>query len=232
MRMRQASGQQALDDGHFPSAPRMAAQQLAHDEQLGKIFHNMRLSTKASREAIARRLATSTAVVDTFEAGAIAALPHWKETERIVRAYCELLRLDPEPILWRIRTHLQELAASAQPVHPRPPPEPAPPAWVGPAAARTETARPGVRRRRRRGRALFALSLPIALSAIVVYVAQVAPRQTYRAMTLLPDAVEGPLRAGLEYLLVLTAPQRDGLKWVDVGDPRVRKADKLQPGKP
>ncbi|MGK3908228.1 hypothetical protein ABI084_15360, partial [Enterococcus faecium] len=27
------------------------------------------------------------------------------KTARIVRGYCELLKLDPEPILWRIRSH-------------------------------------------------------------------------------------------------------------------------------
>ena len=48
-----------------------------------------------SRETIARRLATRAATIDDFEAGAVTALPHWKETERIVRGYCELLRLDP-----------------------------------------------------------------------------------------------------------------------------------------
>ncbi|MFZ0851486.1 MAG: helix-turn-helix domain-containing protein, partial [Hyphomicrobiaceae bacterium] len=67
------------------------------DEQVGKIFRNMRAALKVPRDALARRLATSTAVIDSFEAGAISALPHWKETERIVRSYCDLLRFDPEP---------------------------------------------------------------------------------------------------------------------------------------
>ena len=87
------------------------------DEQLGQIFRNMRLTMKVSRETIARRLATSTASIDTFEAGAIGALPHGKETERIVRGYCELLRLDPEPILWRIRGHMQNSGEPARHVH-------------------------------------------------------------------------------------------------------------------
>src|SRR5215467_15189388 len=82
------------------------------DAQLGQIFRNMRLAMKVSRETIARRLATSAACVDTFEAGAVAALPHAKETDRIVRGYCELLRLDPDPILWRIRNHMQALATA------------------------------------------------------------------------------------------------------------------------
>ena len=65
------------------------------DEQLGQIFINMRRAMNVSRETIARRLATRAQTIDDFEAGAVTALPHWKETERIVRGYCELLRLDP-----------------------------------------------------------------------------------------------------------------------------------------
>ena len=77
------------------------------DDQIGLIFRNMRLAMKVPRETIARRLATSAATIDNLEAGAIAALPHWKETSRIIRAYCELLRMDCEPILWRMRELLQ-----------------------------------------------------------------------------------------------------------------------------
>jgi hypothetical protein len=35
------------------------------------------------------------------------------------------------------------------------------------------------------------------------------------------------VRAGLDYVVLLMAPRRDGLKWIEVGDPRLRKADKL-----
>jgi len=27
--------------------------------------------------------------------------------------------------------------------------------------------------------------------------------------------------------VLITAPRRDGLRWIEVGDPRLRKADKL-----
>src|SRR5215467_9956485 len=90
------------------------------DAQLGQIFRNMRLAMKVSRETIARRLATNTVCVDNFEARAVAALPHAKETVRIVRGYCELLRLNPEPILWRIRSGMQALADQARAAAPMP----------------------------------------------------------------------------------------------------------------
>lgn len=231
--MRQGSGpgQDGRSDGR--SWPPAAARPIVHDEQLGKIFRNMRLSLKASREAIARRLTTSTATLDNFEAGAITALPHGKETARIVRAYCELLRLDPEPILWRIRTELQAAAASRTVSH-----QPPPPPYLAeqgvprphPAAAPAHPEKPTQRRRRRRGRALFAVSAPIVLAATVVYLVQLAPKPAYRAVALLPGSIGVPARAGLDYLVMLTAPRRDGLNWVEVDDPRTRKADRLQPG--
>ncbi len=204
------------------------------DEQLGQIFRNMRLAMKVSRETIARRLATSPLTIDDFEAGAITALPHWKETSRIVRSYCELLRLDPQPILWRIRSHLDAVTgyAAASPARPAHVPTGASswsPAGPQPVMRTERTAPQRTRpRRRRRVRTLFAISAPILLVAGVVYLAQTAPKLVYPLLALLPDQVEVPVRAGLEYLVLLTAPRRDGLRWIEVGDPQLRKADKLQ----
>jgi hypothetical protein len=206
------------------------------DAQLGQIFRNMRLAMKVSRETIARRLATSTVCVDNFEAGAVAALPHAKETDRIVRGYCELLRLDPEPILWRIRSRMLALAEQ---VH-APVPMPLPAAIVPTTAPRSgRRPQPLARRRRtsserspqsghrRRTRALFALSAPVALLAALVYVAHAAPRPVYRAIALLPGPAGHGVRAVFDYVVLLTAPRREGLRWIEVGDPRLRKADKL-----
>jgi hypothetical protein len=207
------------------------------DQQLGQIFRNMRLAMKVSRETIARRLATSTGCVDNFEAGAVAALPHAKETDRIVRSYCELLRLDPEPILWRIRNQIQALAEQARSVAPMPLPAAIVPSTAMPSARRsqpgastepTRGGRPRTPTRRRRTRALFALSAPVALLAALVYVAHAAPRTVYRAVGLLPDPAGRAVRVALDYVVLFTAPRREGLRWIEVSDPRLRKADKLQ----
>jgi len=241
MRMRQdPRGEPDVGDGGY-FAPRIYAgadiDAAWRDEQLGQIFRNMRLTMKVSRETIARRLATSASCVDSFEAGAIGALPHGKETERVVRGYCELLRVDPEPILWRIRGHMQALASQAgraaatpasspvQTTAGRAAPRPRPVAKT----ERTKSERTQARspRRRRRARALFALSAPVALLAAVVYLAHAAPWPVYRAAALLPGPVQNAVRGGLDYLVLLTAPRRDGLRWIEVGDPRLRKADKL-----
>jgi len=210
------------------------------DEQIALIFRNMRLAMKVPRETIARRLATSAECVDNFEAGAVSALPHAKETDRIVRGYCELLRLDPEPILWRIRSHLDALADAARAAAAMPLPSANAPTSSVRSVRQASGAKTGGRCRsegstnrspspfRRRTRALFALSAPIALLAALVYVAHAAPRPVYRFIALLPDPAGPAVRATLDYLVLLTAPRREGLWWIEVSDPRLRKADKLK----
>jgi hypothetical protein len=210
------------------------------DDELGLIFRKMRHAMKVSRETIARRLATSPACVDNFEAGAVAALPHAKETDRIVRGYCELLRLDPEPILWRIRSHMRALAEQAGAAAPMPLPAaivPRPPRSL----TRSADVARGVRTHsertrshsphRRRTRALFALTAPVALLAGLIYVAHAAPRPVYRAIALLPNPVGRAVRVALDTVVLLTAPRREGLRWIEVSDPRLRKADKLETGR-
>jgi hypothetical protein len=209
----------------FPPLPAEPA--AGRDAQIGTIFRNMRTALKVPRDALARRLATTPAVIDSFEAGAITALPHWKETERIVRSYCELLRFDPEPVLWRLRSQFQLVATTTHP-QPRSPPRTSAPPPGGPGESSRAAplgARP--RRRRRRARTLFVLSMPIVFAAGLVYLGQSASRPVYQAIALLPVPIAGPARAGLDYLVGLTMPSRDGLTWIEVSDPRSRKADKL-----
>jgi hypothetical protein len=192
----------------------------SRDTELGQIFQNMRVAMQASRGTIARRLATAVATVDTFEAGAVAAFPRWPETERIVRAYCALLRLDPEPILWHIRGRL----------HPPAQPDPSP---VRSLAVRSPAPADDVaaahRRRHRIVRGVVSLAAPLALVAIVLALVEAAPLTLYRGIALLPRELRRPLRFGLDQLVLLTATRREGLRWVDVGDPRVRKAGRLRP---
>src|SRR5262245_32436305 len=240
MRLRRDGEGNAGKGGYFPPRRRSGADPNDapgwQDAQLGQIFRNMRHAMKVSRETIARRLATSTACVDNFEAGAVAALPHAKETDRIVRGYCELLRLDPEPILWRIRSGLEALAQQASAGAPMPLPAGIVPTTAGrsghrsqPSTARGRTSERSTAQsaQRRRTRALFAISAPVALLAALVYVAHAAPRPVYRAIALLPAPAGHAVRVVLDYVVLLTAPRREGLRWIEVGDPRLRKADKL-----
>jgi hypothetical protein len=210
---------------------------LAHDVQLGQIFTNMRLAMKVSRETIARRLATSTFIIEAFETGTVPNLPHWRETARIVRGYCELLRLDPEPILWRIKSHYH---ASGLPLgllaHDGSRPAGAQSSGADvPAVTRTQAqsvsrqgeARAERRRRRRRGR-LLVISAPVLLAGLLTLAAQRAPGPVYSLVGMMPDGARAPLTAVFNALVETMAPTRDGLRWVELSDPQLRKSDKLQ----
>jgi cytoskeletal protein RodZ len=237
MRTRRGPGEIEAARYDGGAMPRASAGVAGRDEQIGQIFRKMRLAMKVSRETVARRLATSPAIVDSFEAGAIAALPHWRETARIINGYCELLRLDPEPILWRVRSQMYALASQPNgpvPAHKPRPHAPAPAAFPEAAPRPSPTARTEPPRKRRRlgPRAMIALAIPVVLVAILVGFAHLAPRPAYRAIMLLPDPLEASLRAGLDYLVLMSAPRRDGLRWIDVDDPRLRKADKLRTSTP
>jgi hypothetical protein len=222
--------------GHEPDA--------THDLQIAKIFTNMRLAMKATRDMAARRLATSVFTIEAFETGTLASLPHWRETERIVRGYCELLRLDPEPILWRLRTHYHAsglpMGLLATPLRPAGSEEAgwpgAEPEYDGgqdamPSAFRrttqTVTSPLPSRRRRRRRRRLLVLTAPVFAVVAGLLAVQMAPGPLYLALSLLPKQVASPMRTGVDALVLAIAPAKDGLRWIDVGDPQLRKSDKL-----
>ncbi len=168
--------------------------------------------------------ATTPATIEDLELGAVSALPPWPETMRIVRGYCELLRLDPEPLLWRIQQLLQagDAPPPSRPVGPPPP------------ALRKERPRASAPRRSGRGRGirkLLILSLPPILAGGLLYLASTTPAPFYRALSALPPSLAELARAGLDALVLYSAPRDNGLRWIDVGDPGLRKVDKL-PTKP
>jgi DNA-binding XRE family transcriptional regulator len=194
------------------------------DAQIGQIFRNMRATLQASRETLARRLATTPGVIEDLENGSVASLPHWRETVRIVRSYCELLRLNPDPLLWRIDQLLRSGAGApgAEEALARPASPP-------PLALRKPPSRERVPRERSAGVGrLLLLATPPVVVAAAASLAILVPGPIYRTIPLLPPSVAEPARAGLDLFVLYSAPRRDGLRWIDVGDPKLRKGDKLR----
>ena len=76
------------------------------DEDLGRLFCEMRRVVGGSAEEIADRLRAELTTIAALEEGAIRALPEWQETERVVSDYAALLSLDATPILDRLRSQL------------------------------------------------------------------------------------------------------------------------------
>ena len=99
---------------------------------------------------------------------------------------------------------------------------------IGVRRAALSTGRGVVRALRRR----VGLATVLVLPLLIVGSARFFPGMLYDVVNPLPGVVLRPLRRGVDYLVVAFAPSREGLIWIDVGDPRLRKSDKLrEPGR-
>lgn len=211
-----------------------------HDPQLAAIFHSMRRMLGLPIDRLARVFGMPAPVIQALEAGRIDLLPDWAETLRVVRAYADAVQIDPTPIFARLQVHmgpidyrallqqggaaaaLAKSSATGRTVT-------APSATVTKTAPGTK-APPSKQRLQRRRRRLMALA-PFALLALVLATVQLVPSAVYAFTRLLPAPVASPVTAGLDFLVYATAPQREGLRWIDVGNPRARKSDRLRPTK-
>jgi hypothetical protein len=84
------------------------------------------------------------------------------------------------------------------------------------------------RRKRRAAKTLFTLSAPVVLLGGLVWLAQAHPWLIMQAVSVLPEPVAKVVRPAANALIVHLAPWRDGMRWIEVGDPRLRKTDKLR----
>lgn len=205
------------------------------DANLGRLFQDARTHLHMTQEELAQRLSTTGTVVAIFEAGAIGALPPWPETRRVVEGYAGLVRFDPGPLLAHLETQARAQAARAlRPVEPAIAIEPVPTA-----AARTALTVPasqraaGARRARWHGwrrfwPAITAGAVVLGLAAGFYWAAFARPAALLASIAMLPVAIATPIRAAMDGLVAVSAPRRDGLRWIDVDDPRTRKADKLR----
>lgn len=63
--------------------------------------------------------------------------------------------------------------------------------------------------------------------ALALLLALCQPRFVNLVSSRLPDPMARGLRSVHDYLLIRFAPEREGLRWIEVSDPRARRTDKL-----
>lgn len=63
--------------------------------------------------------------------------------------------------------------------------------------------------------------------ALALLLALCQPRLVHLVSSRLPDPMARGLRSVHDYLLIRFAPEREGLRWIEVSDPRARRTDKL-----
>jgi hypothetical protein len=143
-------------------------------------------------------------------------LPHWPETCRIVQTYTGLVGLDPRPVLRLIEMMQIRTGRSPTPAQ----------AYEDESGILSRTAS-GLKRGWSGGigqavRVLVALSIPVAL---IVLVTQTSVLEA--AVARLPPPMKRLVRGAQNYVIVQLAPVREGMRWIDVPDPRSRRGDKL-----
>lgn len=216
------------------SAHRQAAPAAVHlAPEVGRFFLDLRQVFRISREKAAQQLATRVDIIAALEAGDVRKLPPWPETCRIVRTYAALARLDPRPVLQSIETLIayNRYATAAGPqsmlgrLRQRGAPALAALADFGSKAfaAGSVAWNRATRDRRRAGRAILAVAVPIAL---LVLLTQTAVLEAGVAQ--FPEPVARFVRGAQDYVTLQLAPIRHGLRWIDVADPRTRRGDKLK----
>ncbi len=233
-----------------PAAPRvhikgMSERSAGSDTRLASIFQDMRRGLTIPADKLALALKTTPQVIQLLETGQVRAFPPWPETVRIVTELGRLYRVDTRPILNRIRGQVGPAGLAQVPVSQET-------AISGKAVAaaldsrhplvramsrgrRRKEASPdqdlqrrAKRRKRRAARTLFTLSAPVALLGGLVWLAQAQPWLIMRAVSALPAPLAKVVRPAANALIMHLAPWRDGMRWIEVGDPRLRKTDKLR----
>ncbi len=206
------------------------------EAEVARFFQDLRTAFGMSQAQAAQRLSTRIDIVSALEAGDVSLLPPWPECCRIVRTYTGLVGLDPRPILHSLETLLAITARTRKPApkrslipqfgRQRQPRQPARSKAAGSPALAAVSASLGRLlwgREGRAGRALFAIAVPVGL---LVLLAQTSVLEA--AVAKLPPSVARIVRGAQDYVTVQLAPVRDGLRWIDVRDPRSRRSDKLR----
>jgi len=201
--------------------------------EVGRFFLDLRQVFQISREQAAQQLATCVDIIAALEAGDVRKLPPWPETCRIVCTYTAFARLDPRPVLHSIETLIAynryATASVPQSMLARLSQHGAP-ALAALADFRSKAFAAGsvawnraTRDRRRAGRAILTVAVPVAL---LVLLTQTAVLEAGVAQ--FPAPVARFVRGAQDYVTLQLAPIRHGLRWVDVADPRTRRGDKLK----
>ena len=207
----------------------LAAVQMRGD--VSRFFIDLRRALGVSPTRISEQLKTNVRVISALERADVEALPPWQETGRIVMSYTAWAGIDGRPVLTALATLLRDVehrnrsAAQFAAVRPA----------VSASAARLRHASQiiaeGARRlprealnqaRERPARTFYALSLPLGLlilslnSGLAQTLAANMPRPLVEAATFVKDALAAQF-----------PPVHEGLRWIEVEDPRSRRSDKL-----
>ncbi len=214
--------------------------ELAIEADCGRFFKNLRRHFDVPRKELAAQLGCPVSVIAALERGDAGDLPAWPETVRIVTAMTQPLGIDPRPALQLIGRRWGG-GALDEPLAARPAPTRAEPlgsaswerpnhrgriaAWSAKALLGGSWAWPSLRRLPPwpAWRVVLAVGVPLAF---LLFAAR--PIALEAASASVPEPLAQFARGAREFILHQVAPSRDGLRWIEVDDPRSRRGDKLR----
>lgn len=196
------------------------AERSAH---VAQFFLDLRRALRLTLPQAAYYVQTSVEVIEALERGDIEQLPHWQETARVILTYSSMAQVDGRPVLDAVGGLMQEISNSqaqeSRREATRRQPRSARQLWQAGSAIATSASRLPLNAisqvRKRPDRVFYALSLP--LGALILGLNTSAFSTSVRW-------VSGVFQ---EHFGVV----RDGMRWIEVDDPRSRRADKLRIGK-
>ncbi len=191
---------------------------------VARFFIDLRRALRLTLPQAAHYVQVHPEVIETLETGQIEYLPPWSETARIVLTYSSMAGVDGGPVLNAIGGLLAVLAQPAVTEAPKAArPEPrghfrrAGSAIASGAKRLPQDAIHQIRQRPQR--ALYALSLPLGLVLVMLHTSVFA---------LVAKPFSAAVSSVSVYFQVHFAPVRDGLRYIEVDDPRSRRGDKLR----
>jgi hypothetical protein len=237
--MRRGVGSVSVD-GHVQSArtgrdrSKFSNQiQASQDRELiARFFTDLRRALRLTLPQAAQYMRVHPEIIEALETGQVEYLPSWPQTAQIIMAYTSVANIDGRPVLTAVGGLLIALQQA-----PEPPPVQPQDSYAAQAGYVTQAGghfvragsviANGARRlpkdamhqiRERPQRALYALSLPLFI--LLFFHASIF------------DGITRPFSVAVNYASAYFqehfAPVRDGFHWIEVSDPRSRRADKLQ----
>lgn len=218
---------------------------------IGGLFVELRRALKLSMPEVARRLETRVDVIEALEAGDVRRLPPWPETVLIISTYTRLGGIDPLPMLEVIRSEMKAAEATLD-LAPASQPAVTAQAVVSRlkeasrlASQAVEVGMATVEASRRKvsladlkgwlaalwrgpwtGRQRIALGIAAVLPLAIILV--LGDSRTARGVAAhLPSPLSDAALGINEMLIRGVSPRREGMVWIEVADPQVRKSDKL-----
>jgi hypothetical protein len=216
---------------------------------IARFFIDLRQALRLTVPQAAQYLQVRPEVVEAFETGQVEFLPPWQETAAIVMTYTSMAGVNGRPALNAISGLISYLSSSAPSVRqqplfgerpraerlPRPQPQPSPSPERAPNLAGRNLMRAGsaiangARRlpqeafdqvRRRPQRALYALSLPLFGLLLLTLHSSI--------FGTIARPFGSAVRWVSTYFQEHYGPVRDGMRYIEVDDPRSRRGDKLR----